>query len=375
MSCPLPRRAVGSIAAALFSVALVQGGLAAESIPQVAAQVAPKVVKIFGAGGRTGLEAYQSGFLISNEGHVLTAWSYVLDTDNVTVTLADGRNRTAELVGIDPTLEIAVLKLAAGSAAADLPHFKLAESASLERGARVLAFANLYGSARGDEVVSVQRGVVAGKSNLAAKRGTFRTPYQGEVYILDAITNNPGAAGGIVTDRRGQLVAMLGKELRSANDGAWLNYAVPMQVIAPSVEQILAGKTVGERPTGKPKKPARAHTLAGLGLSLVPDVLNKTPPYVDLVSPGGVASRAGMKPDDLVLFVNDRLVASSKVLVEELSQIPVEEAVRITVKRGLEVMEVTLDLFAPAETKAPETTTPKTPTADKTPTSDTKEQP
>lgn len=330
----------------------------AEPIPNTAAQVAPRVVKIFGAGGRTGLEAYQSGLLISPEGHVLTAWSYVLDTDNVTVTLHDGRNQTAELIGIDPTLEIAVLKLPAPTN--ELPHFKLSESVALEPGARILAFANLYGSARGDEVVSVQRGVVAGKSNLAAKRGAFRTPYQGEVYILDSITNNPGAAGGIVTDRRGQLVAMLGKELRSAADGAWLNYAVPMGVIAPSVEQILAGKTVGERPTGKPKKPARAHTLAGLGLSLIPDVLNKTPPYVDLVSPGGTAARAGLKPDDLILFVNDRLVASSKVLADELSQIPVEEPIRLTVKRGLNVVDLTLDLFAP-DTKEPNSkeTTPK----------------
>jgi S1-C subfamily serine protease len=352
----LLQRTLGVLVASVLGLTAVGDIFAAESIPEVAAQVAPKVVKIFGAGGRTGLEAYQSGLLISSEGHVLTAWSYVLDTDNVTVTLADGRNRTAELVGIDPTLEIAVLKLAAGSVTSDLPHFKLPESAALERGSRVLAFANLYGSARGDEVVSVQRGVVAGKSTLSAKRGTFKIPYQGEVYILDAITNNPGAAGGIVTDRRGQLVAMLGKELRSTSDGAWLNYAVPIQVVAPSVEQILAGKTVGERPTGKPKKPTRAHTLSGLGLSLVPDVLNKTPPYVDLVSPGGIANRAGIKPDDLVLFVNDRLVASSKVLVDELSQIPVEEAVRVTVKRGLEVVEVTLDLFAPAESKTPNAT-------------------
>jgi hypothetical protein len=49
------------------------------------------MVKIYGAGGLRGLEAYQSGFLISPQGHVLTAWSYVLDTDFITVTLADGR--------------------------------------------------------------------------------------------------------------------------------------------------------------------------------------------------------------------------------------------------------------------------------------------
>ena len=45
------------------------------------------MVKIYGAGGPRGLEAYQSGFLISAEGYILTSWSYVLDTDNITVVL------------------------------------------------------------------------------------------------------------------------------------------------------------------------------------------------------------------------------------------------------------------------------------------------
>ena len=58
-----------------------------ESFAGVIAAAQPKMVKIYGAGGIRGLEAYQSGFLISAEGHVLTVWSYVLDTDYITATL------------------------------------------------------------------------------------------------------------------------------------------------------------------------------------------------------------------------------------------------------------------------------------------------
>ena len=57
-----------------------------------------------------GLEPYQSGMVISADGHILTAWSYVLDTDYITVTLDDGRKYQGELKGYDPRLEIAVLK-------------------------------------------------------------------------------------------------------------------------------------------------------------------------------------------------------------------------------------------------------------------------
>ena len=76
----------------------------------VAQEVEPKVVKIYGAGGLRRLEAYQTGILISAAGHVLTVWSHVLDIDDVTVVLNDGRRSTASITGVDPLTEIAVLQ-------------------------------------------------------------------------------------------------------------------------------------------------------------------------------------------------------------------------------------------------------------------------
>jgi S1-C subfamily serine protease len=74
-------------------------------------QVQPKMVKIYGAGGMRGLESYQSGFLISPEGHIATSWSTVLDSTKIRVILADGFKTNAEMVGMDPQTEIAVLKI------------------------------------------------------------------------------------------------------------------------------------------------------------------------------------------------------------------------------------------------------------------------
>ena len=123
------------------------------------------------------MEAYQSGFLISPEGHVLTAHSYVLDADYITCTLDDGQKFEAKFVGADPRLEIAVLKIEGK----DLPHFDLSKAATATEGTRMLAFSNLFGVAVGDEPVSVQHGIVAAVTSLEARRGVFETMYNGPV--------------------------------------------------------------------------------------------------------------------------------------------------------------------------------------------------
>lgn len=321
----------------VVSLLVASSAAAQSSFSDTIAGVQPKLAKIHGAGGLQGLEAYQTGTLISATGHVLTAWSYVLDTESVAVTLADGRRFPATLVGLDPKLEIAVLKIEAEN----LPHFELAEAVEAEPGARVLAFSNLYGVAAGDEQVSVLKGIVAGKSNLAARRGSFETPYRGSVYVLDAVTNNPGAAGGALTDRQGRLIGILGKELKNSADNTWLNYALPAKDLAASVDDILAGRMTARRDETA-KRPAEHYTPAVLGLALVPDILVKTPPFIDRVVPGSPAAEAGLRPDDLVLFVEGRIVPSCKALVEELSYIDRLDEVHLTVQRGQDLVEVTL---------------------------------
>jgi len=310
---------------------------AGESLAPVVAASQPKMVKIYGAGGVRGLEPYQSGFLISASGHILTAWSYVLDTDYITATLDDGRKFEAKLAGADPRLDLAVLVIEGE----DLPYFDLAAGVPAESGSRVLAFSNLFGVATGDESASVQHGVVAAHTRLDARRGAFETPYHGSVYVLDAMTNNPGAAGGALVNQNGELVAMLGKELRNAQNNIWLNYAIPLDELRGSVEQILAGKF---RPSED--KPALAVDdaidLADLGLVLVPDVLERTPPYVDRVRAGSPAETAGVKADDLVVFVGDGLVPSCKGFREELARVERDAALKLVVMRGQELIEITI---------------------------------
>jgi S1-C subfamily serine protease len=319
-------------------VALAAPAVGDTSFARTVAEVQPKIVKIFGSGGMRGLADYQSGFLISADGYVLTAWSHVLDSDEVTVILDDGRKFTSKLVGADPRLELAVLKIEAG----DLPYFDLSKSLPAAEGTRVLAFSNLFGVATGEEPASVLHGTIAAVTTLDARRGAYETPYQGPIYALDAMTNNPGAAGGALTDLEGHLVGILGKELRNARNNIWLNFAIPTPEIISSVSAIRNGKNPANTKEAKPKKPDNPLTLDRLGIVLIPNVLDRTPPFVDDVRSGSPAAKAEIHPDDLILLVDSQVVQSCAAVQKELAQIESDAEVRLTLMRGNDLMEVQL---------------------------------
>jgi S1-C subfamily serine protease len=305
------------------------------SVNGVAVSTEAKAVKIFGAGGVAGLDAYQSGFFVSPEGHVLTVWSTVLDADTIMVVTSDGSRLESKVVGIDPNLEIAVL---ATEQETD-NYFDITQSLDAPVGGRVLAFSNLYGIATGNEMSSVQKGVIMARTELNARRGSFESVYQGPVFIIDAMTNNPGAAGGALTSFDGQLIGMLGKELRDSSANTWLNYAVPMSELRDSIERILAGKSI-DRSASSRRMADRPTSLAEMGIVLIPNVLVKTPAFVDLVKADSAAELAGLESDDLILFVNSNRVSSQSALIEELKYIDRADAVALLVQRGTELKEI-----------------------------------
>lgn len=306
----------------------------AEQPQQTIAAAARKVVKIYGAGGLRGLEAYQSGLIVSPDGRILTALSTVLDSEQIDCVLDDGRRFQATLVGVDPRREIAVLSIAAE----ELPAFVLEAAARVPPGTRVVALSNLFGVAVGDERVSAQRGVVSAVVPLEARRGAAEAPYTGDVYVLDCTTNNPGSAGGAVVDSRGRLVGMLGKELRATTSGIWLNYALPSDELAKGTAEILAGTALSAAnaaatATFDPRR---------LGIVLVPDLLDKTPPFVESVEDDSAAVRAGLRADDLVIAVNGRSTASREALQRALGALAAGDPVRLSLVRGGRIIEADL---------------------------------
>lgn len=346
-----------SAAVAWLAVVLAASPLAAApgeeaGTDKVIADAARLVVKIYGAGGFRGLEAYQTGFLVSPEGHVMTAMSTVLDSEEIDCVLDDGRRYSATLLGIDPRRETALLDLEAE----DLPAISLADSKPAEPGTRCFALSNLFGVAVGDERASVQQGVVSAVVPLEARRGPHEAVYGGDVYLLDFTVNNPGAPGGLLVDAAGRPLGMIGKELRATGSGIWLNYALPMQAVAESYADLVAGRrpTTGEIATVVP------FDTRLLGFLLVPDLLERTPPFVESVEPDSAAAAAGLAADDLVVAVGTRSVTSCAAVATELGRLDARDTVRLSVIRDGRIVDCQLGprgepnaAFKPIESETP----------------------
>ena len=104
------------------------------------------------------------------------------------------------------------------------------------------------------------------------------------------------------------------------------------------------------------RSPPTSLDLALLGIVLVPDVLERTPPFVDHVQPGSPADKAGIRADDLVLLIGERLIQSCKTLRSDLEYIDQDDEVKLTVLRGQELLEFALRRSGPAAPAAEEGT-------------------
>ncbi len=327
------------------------------SFAEVARQVNPKVVKIFGAGGYRGVTAYCTGVLISPDGYILTVYSPALDSRGLRVHLYDGTRHDAEVVAAEPQLDVALIRIknAEKLGLTELPHFDLGElrkkPPDVQPGDWVLAFSNLFEIAVGDEPVSVQHGVIAAIAPFAGRRGIHEAPYKGTAYILDAITNNPGSHGGVITTRKGELVGLIGKELRNTLTQTWVNYAMPVKDLTDFVAKAKSGEY---KPIAKPEEPKRVENAGFHGIALVPDVIDRTPPYIENVLPGSPAAKAGLRPDDLIVFLNvpvaggsepeERLVPSCRAFKEIMGGLEPGANIKVVVRRGMQLLSFELKL-------------------------------
>jgi serine protease Do len=309
------------------------------SLASVSEQVNEKMVKLFGIGGFRGITPYGTGVVVSSDGYVLTASSPMLDTPELLVHLWDGRRLRAKVVVTEPELDASLIKI---EKVDDLPFFDVAKAAKAPQaqpGDWVLAFSNQFEIATREEPMSVQHGVIAAYQKLHGRRGIFEVPFSGDVYVIDAITNNPGAGGGAVTTLKGELIGIVGKELKNSLSDTWINYAVPVQSLASFVEK---GRKGEYKPIVKPKQlagPTGYH-----GLILVPNVVERTPPFIEDTIPGSPAARAGLKPDDLIVYVNGDKITSVKEFRDLVDKAGPGTVFKIEVRRGDKLTTVDLKL-------------------------------
>jgi serine protease Do len=286
-----------------------------------------RTVKIFGAAiGRS--PGYGTGLIVSPQGDILTAQGVFLAGDSLRVTLPDGTTHYATVQRRSDSLQSALIKIEAETP----DYFDLTESPQPEQGDWILAVSNAFKVAEGREPLSVNIGVLSLRMPLDARRGFQDFPYEGEVFLYDAITANPGAAGGAVITAEGKLLGMIGRVIESKSTGTRLNYAVPADLLAAFVR----GEEI------KPVVAAVPGQKADLGIRLFALGGRKAPAYIDRVVPGGPAAEAGLKTDDLVVTIAGQVVRDASDYKRLVEALPVGTEVVVEVKRKNEVVSVRL---------------------------------
>lgn len=347
--------------AAAFCLAAAGILPAQESFTTVTRDVNRKLVKLFGAGGFKGLPSYGTGILVSPKGYILTVNNHILATSDLRVHLYDGRAYHARVVGREPDLDLAVAKIEED--VDFLPCFDLAEATRrplAEPGDWVLALGNAFQIATRDEPMSVQRGVIAAYTELRSRRGLSEMIYTGDVYFLDVIANNPGSAGGVIVNRKGEWLGIVGRELKNTLTDTWINYAVPVQAkaeyqeqdkkitvdVASFVRDVIEGKFVQR------EKSKREDRGGYTGIVLVANPVSATPPYVEEVLPGSPAAQAGLKPDDLIVYVEGELVPTVKAFRDTLKVVAPGTEIRVDVQRGTRMHNLKLKVIDQPKVKA-----------------------
>lgn len=330
---------------------------------KIGEEVNQKVIKVFGAGGFKGLASYGSGVLIDKEGHFLTINSHILDTRDLRIHTYDGTKHHCDVVCREPELDVALCKIKWGARQGEIEHYFDLQTAfkrpPLPTGTNVLAFNNMFQLAVRDDAMTMQRGVVASYAPLYGRIGVFDAAYRGNVYVIDAITNNPGSGGGAITTRKGELIGLIGKDLRNELTNTWINYAIPLNAytevpdkdgkkIRVSIADMVKLKE-NYRPA--PKRELAKNTSYH-GIILVPNVVERTPPYVEEILPGSPADRATtkLKPDDLIVYVEGLPVPDINSFNNILATYGPGAEIKLEVQRGDKLTSVTVKLDKPIGT-------------------------
>jgi serine protease Do len=236
-----------------------------------------------------------SGFIIDRDGYVLTNFHVIEDADRITVTLADGRVVRGEIVGIDPAIDVALLRVSTGG---PLPEAPLGNSDDLRVGEWVCAIGNPLGY-----VHSVTVGVVSfiGRKLFDASL---------DDYIQTDAAINFGNSGGPLLNARGQVVGINSAiSSRATNIG----FAVPINQAVAILPQLKTRGSVSRGFIGvmlTDVTPDLQHSLklpASRG-ALVQDISRDSP-----------AERAGLKPYDVIVGVDGREVWTNEELIREIS--------------------------------------------------------
>jgi len=261
-----------------------------------------------------------SGVIVSREGHVVTNHHVVKNQQQIQVTLHDGRSYAAELIGEDPLLDVAVLKI---DAPGPFEPLKFGDSEQVRRGQIVFAIGNPFGLGE-----TVTQGIIS-----AVERSLSDT--QRDLIQTDAAIN-PGNSGGPLVNLRGEIVGINSAIYRPderVNSGfQGVGFSIPANDVKDTLYAIL------ER-----GRPVRGY----LGVSMHPDphrkqALGYEGPGVAIhgIGPDSPAEAAGLRPDDVIVRFDGESIDSLAELVALVQRSRVGQRVVIDIWRAGERLEL-----------------------------------
>lgn len=300
--------------------------------------ILPSIVKVHGASGLATISAYATGVIVSAEGHVLTLDQIMIQKGKTRVVLYDGSVHDAELLPEDPQLGVRLLRIDPAHVNGELKPVwpPPPEQAGFRTGQFVVSVGNAFRLAEFSEKVSATFGVVVGRANTALRYRLADVKYDGDVILTDAC-NNPGHYGGGLFTLDGRWIGLNLRLLDSTETNTMLSAAIPTRDLLPYLEEHIAGK---------PRERATATKVpAWTGIVLFDQAGRQSPPaYVERVVRDSPAAKLGLRPDDLIVRIDEWSVRTCVEFRDVLARFAAGDKVAVVWKRGTRVLEGELEL-------------------------------
>lgn len=307
------------------------------SIREIAAQLKPAVVAIttdmaysdFMSGQVRQFQSAGSGFIISEDGYIVTNEHVIENATRIQVFLEDGRNFDAVLVGEDAYSDVAVLKIEAD----DLPTAPLGDSDELEVGELAVAIGNPTGRLSG----TVTAGIISAVDRLISD---FNLP-----LVQTDATINSGNSGGALINSFGEVIGINtlkingSDSLLSSNSYEGLNFAIPINEAKPIIEQLIQNGVVTRAILGISVEPI-TDVMVEQDESLVPGLL------IRQVEVGSAAYDAGMQVGDIITSFNGTTVLTNQELRRARDSVSIGETVEVECVRNGTAKTISIELRA-----------------------------
>ena len=268
-----------------------------------------------------------SGFIISENGYIVTNNHVISGGDSITVVLENGDSYVAYVIGTDEITDIAVLKIEAD----DLTAIELGDSDTVEVGEAAVAIGNPTGQLMG----TVTTGVISGVNRNIMVDNNIMTLLQTDAAI------NAGNSGGPLINEQGQVVGVVSAKLSSsAYEG--LGFAIPINTVRPIVEELVENGYVSGRPL---------FGISGRTISVMASAFSGLPQgiLVDKVEPSSDAYAQGIQAGDVVVGVNGERVTGLSSAVAQRNLSKAGDTITVSVYRKGKVYDVELVLIEQAD--------------------------